>query len=290
MLVVEGLSKTYARGGVQALDDVSLSIDNGMFGLLGPNGAGKSTLMRTLATLQLPTQGAARLDDVDLLSEPRLARKRIGYLPQDSGVYPRVTAWEMLDYLAGLRGIGPARERRELIGTQLERVNLADVAHRRLETFSGGMRQRFGIATVFLIKPRLVIVDEPTAGLDPTERRRFQTMLAEAAEGCVLLISSHIVEDVSGLCSNMALMDGGRVKLQGEPRSLVADLAGKVWSRRVAIGDLEAARAKYRLLSWRPDSGGLLLRAYGDSLADEGFKPAEPDLEDLYNLHVDTAA
>ncbi|MEO1717518.1 MAG: ATP-binding cassette domain-containing protein, partial [Planctomycetota bacterium] len=165
-----------------------------------------------------------------------------------------------------------------------------DVAHRRLDTYSGGMRQRFGIASVFLVKPRLVIVDEPTAGLDPTERRRFQTMLAEAAEGCVLLISSHIVEDIAGLCSRMALLDEGRVKLEGEPKSLVSELRGKVWSRRIAIGQLGEARAKYRLLSWRPDAGELLLRAHGDSLGTEGFEPAEPDLEDLYNLHVDAAA
>ncbi|MEM9167820.1 MAG: ATP-binding cassette domain-containing protein [Planctomycetota bacterium] len=287
MLVVERLSKTYGRGGVRALSDIDLEIHSGMFGLLGPNGAGKSTLMRTLATLQLPSTGSVRLDDIDVLNEPKRARRVVGYLPQDAGVYPRVTAWEMLDYLAGLRGIERGRSRRAAIATQLERVNLADVANRRLDTFSGGMRQRFGIATVFLVKPRLVIVDEPTAGLDPTERRRFQTMLAEASEGCVLLISSHIVEDIAGLCSRMALLDEGRVKLQGEPRTLVAELDGKIWSRRIAIGDLESARSKYRLLSWRPDAGELLLRAHGASLGPEGFEQAQPDLEDLYNLHVD---
>ncbi|MEM8756744.1 MAG: ATP-binding cassette domain-containing protein [Planctomycetota bacterium] len=286
MLVVEGLSKTYGRDGVRALTEVDLTIDNGMFGLLGPNGAGKSTLMRTLATLQQPTSGTATLDGIDLLGEPMRAREVIGYLPQDAGVHPRVTAWEMLDYLAGLRCIGPGRRRREVIGEQLERVNLADVAHRRLDTYSGGMRQRFGIATVFLIQPRLVIVDEPTAGLDPTERRRFQTMLAEAAEGCVLLISSHIVEDVAGLCSQMALLEEGQIKLQGDPGLLVAGLAGKVWSRHVGLEAIDEAQAKYRLLSWRPDSGELLLRAFGDDLRAEGFEPAEPDLEDLYNLYI----
>jgi len=243
--------------------------------------------MRTLATLQLPTQGTATLDDIDLIRQPMAARQVIGYLPQDAGVYPRVSAWEMLDYLAGLRGIGPSRERRKVVQRQLERVNLADVAHRRIDTFSGGMRQRFGIATVFLTQPRLVIVDEPTAGLDPTERRRFQCMLAEAAEGCVLLLSSHIVEDVAGLCERMALLHEGRLKLQGDPADLVKDLSGRIWQRRVGLNELGSWRSKTKLLAWRPERGQLVLRAYGDSLQSEGFEPAEPDLEDLYNLHVD---
>ncbi|MEM9420255.1 MAG: ABC transporter ATP-binding protein [Planctomycetota bacterium] len=286
MLSISNLSKTYGRD-VQALSDISLEVPNGFFGLLGPNGAGKSTLMRTLATLQRPTEGSARLDDIDLIEEPMAARKVIGYLPQDAGVYPRVTAWEMLDYLAGLRGIGPVRERRLVVQRQLERVNLADVAHRRLDTYSGGMRQRFGIATVFLTQPRLVIVDEPTAGLDPTERRRFQCMLAEAAEGCVLLLSSHIVEDIAGLCDRMALLHEGRLKLQGDPTDLVGELNGQIWQRRVGLNELDAWRSKTKLLAWRPERGQLVLRAYGEGLQSEGFDPAEPDLEDLYNLHVD---
>ncbi|MEM1107840.1 MAG: ATP-binding cassette domain-containing protein [Planctomycetota bacterium] len=286
MLVISRLSKTYGRD-VRALSEIDLEVPMGFYGLLGPNGAGKSTLMRTLATLQRPTSGSATLDGVDLIEEPMRSRSLIGYLPQDAGVYPRVTAWEMLDYLAGLRGIGPARERRKIVQRQLERVNLADVAQRRLDTYSGGMRQRFGIATVFLTQPRLVIVDEPTAGLDPTERRRFQCMLAEAAEGCVLLLSSHIVEDVAGLCERMALLHEGRLKLEGDPVALVAELREKVWQRRVGLGELEAWRAKTKLLAWRPERGQLVLRAYGDDLHAEGFEAAEPDLEDLYNLHVD---
>lgn len=287
MLQVRQLNKTYGRD-IRALIDLSLEIGSGTYGLLGPNGAGKSTLMRTLATLQPPTSGSAKLDDIDLLAEPMRARQTIGYLPQDAGVYARVTAWEMLDYLASLRGIGPAKHRRGVVKRQLERVNLIDVAHRRLDTYSGGMRQRFGIASIFLTTPRLVIVDEPTAGLDPTERRRFQCMLAEAAEGCVLLLSSHIVEDIAGLCERMALLHEGRIRLEGDPRELTAELKGRVWSRVVPLAELGHWRDQAQLLSWRPERGRLVLRAYGEGLHEHGFEPASPDLEDLYNLHVGT--
>lgn len=289
MLTIENLGKTY-RGGVRALNDVSLEVPEGIYGLLGANGAGKSTLMRTLATLQLPTSGAVRLDELDLLAHPMEARRRIGYLPQDAGVYPRVTAREMLDHLAGLRGIGPARERRQRVQRELERVNLGDVADRRLDTYSGGMRQRFGIATVFLDAPRLVIVDEPTAGLDPTERRRFQCLLAEAAEGCVLLLSSHIVEDLAGLCSRMAMLDRGRVVLEGDPATLVSGLDGKLWRRRIRLDEREAWSEKAKLLSWRPVRGALEVRAYGEDLSVHGFEPTPPDLEDLYGLHTGATA
>ncbi|MEM1330932.1 MAG: ATP-binding cassette domain-containing protein [Planctomycetota bacterium] len=286
MLSIRELSKTYGRRGVRALQSITLEIGNGMYGLLGPNGAGKSTLMRTLATLQAPSAGSVELDGVDLLKEPIRARKLIGYLPQDAGVYPRVTAREMLEYLATLRGIATARDRRLAIERQLDRVNLSDVADRRLDTFSGGMRQRFGIATIFLTRPRLVIVDEPTAGLDPTERRRFQCMLAEAAEGCVLLLSSHIVEDVAGLCTRMALLHRGELVLEGDPVSLVRELDGSVWSRRVELPELAAYQERFDLLSWRPEQGRLVLRAHGEALGSEGFERCEPDLEDLYNLHI----
>ena len=284
LLVVKELSKVYP-GGIRALDEVSLNVSQGIYGLLGANGAGKSTLMRTLATLQLPTSGSAYLNELDLIREPMHARHVIGYLPQDAGIYPRVTAREMLDHLAGLRGIGPVRERRQLVQRELERVNLADVADRRLDTYSGGMRQRFGIATVFLGSPRLVIVDEPTAGLDPTERRRFQCLLAEAAAGCVLLLSSHIVEDLAGLCSRMALLHKGHLVLEGDPNELVRTLDGKLWRRRIPLGERGAWEGKAKLLSWRPIRGELEIRAYGDGLGAQGFDPAEPDLEDLYSLH-----
>ncbi|QDU61961.1 putative ABC transporter ATP-binding protein YbhF [Planctomycetes bacterium Pan216] len=294
MLTVSRLGKTYP-GPVVALEEIDLQLDRGLFGLLGPNGAGKSTLMRTLATLQLPDSGSARLDDIDLIAEPHRARRTIGYLPQEMGVYPRVTAREMLDYLATLKGIGPHRERRKHVEQQLARVHLADVADRRLDTFSGGMKQRFGIATAFLGQPSLVIVDEPTAGLDPYERRRFQLMLSERARDCVLLLSTHIVEDIAGLCENMALIDRGRLLQRGSPRELLQRIEGCVWEFPIAPESLEEARRRYRVLSFRPRHERLSLRVYskqrptpwhGD--CDEGAVGAiEPDLEDLYAYHVE---
>lgn len=288
VLSIRDVSKTYA-GGIEALGGIELDLAPGVFGLLGPNGAGKSTLMRTLATLQLPDSGTITLDGIDLLREPRRARERIGYLPQDVGVYPRVTAREMLDYLAGLKGLGPARSRRAEVERQLERVNLGAAADQRLDTFSGGMRQRFGIAAALLGKPRLVIVDEPTAGLDPSERRRFQLLLTEAAEDCILLLSSHIVEDIAGLCTEMALMHRGRIRLKGSPAALVRELAGKVWEFILPIGELEACRERGTLLSWQPRQGRVLVHAWserGDDLPVPDAVAVEPGLEDLYAFHT----
>ena len=285
LLEVDRLSKTYS-GGVTALSEVTLSVGEGIYGLLGANGAGKSTLMRTLATLQLPTSGTARLGEIDLVGDPMRARRVIGYLPQDVGTYPRVTAREMLDYIAGLRGIGPARARRQLVQRELERVNLGDVADRRLDTYSGGMRQRFGIATVFIDSPRLVIVDEPTAGLDPTERRRFQSLLAEIAQDCVLLLSSHIVEDLSGLCSRLALLHEGRVEQEGDPEGLLKPLENRIWRRRIPLGSRSEWESKVNLLSARPVRGELEIRAHHENLTEHGFESVEADLEDLYNLHT----
>lgn len=284
MLCINGVSKTYS-GGVEALKDVSLKMERGVFGLLGANGAGKSTLMRTLATLQQPDAGAIRLDGYDLFADLRAARRLIGYLPQDMGVYPRVSAREMLDYIAGLKGIGGAARRRQ-IEELLEKVNLADVADRRLDAYSGGMRRRFGIAAAFLGSPDLVIVDEPTAGLDPTERRRFQFLLAEAARGCVLILSSHIVEDLAGLCSDMALMNQGRIIRNGSPAALIAALEGRVWGRTARFEDLASLQERFTLLSWRPSQGELVVRVLAESDPGEGFAPAAPDLEDLYSAYV----
>ncbi|MEO0716347.1 MAG: ATP-binding cassette domain-containing protein, partial [Planctomycetota bacterium] len=283
MLRADELSVVYPNG-VRALDSVCLQVDDGMFGMLGPNGAGKSTLMRVLATLQSPTAGRASFGETDLLGNPREARRLIGYLPQDVGAYPRVSAWEMLEYLAGLRGIGPARERGRIVRRALERVNLGAVADQRLDTYSGGMLRRFGIATVFLADPKLVIVDEPTAGLDPTERRRFQCMLAEAAEGRVLLISSHIVEDIAGLCGELVVLDHGRIVRQGTPGGLAGELDARVWKRRVSAAELSVMQQDYRVLSWRPESGGVLVRVLGDDLGLRGFTPASPDLEDVFGV------
>ena len=288
MLEASGISKTYA-GGVAALSEVSITAGAGVFGLLGPNGAGKSSLMRTLATLQRPDTGRVLLNGRDLLADPQAARARIGYLPQDMGVYPRVSAREMLDYLAGLRGISGMARRRE-VALLLERVNLADVADRRLDTYSGGMRRRFGIAAAFLGAPEMVIVDEPTAGLDPTERRRFQLLLAEAAQGCVLILSSHIVEDLAGLCRDMALIRGGRIVASGAPAVLVARLEGQVWQRQADFAELPGLRARHGTLSWRPERGGLTVRLVAETDPGDDFAPGAPDLEDLYAAHIGTAA
>lgn len=287
MLDLEQVNKVY-RGNVHALQDISLTIEPGLFGLLGPNGAGKSTLMRTLATLQLPDTGAIRFNGLDLIKHPREARRFIGYLPQDMGVYPRVTGREMLEYLAGLKGIA-ASVRRKTVNEQLDRVNLGDVAGRRLDTYSGGMRQRFGIAAALLGEPKLVIVDEPTAGLDPLERRRFQWMLAEAAQDCVVILSSHIVEDIAGLCSNMALMDQGRIIASGKTEELIAELGGHVSEFETELASLDDCKKKCRVLSWQPYRGKLRVRAWSASPNDLPFENASPssaNLEDFYAFHV----
>lgn len=280
MLEVKGVSKQYANG-VHALRDVSLTLGRGVFGLLGPNGAGKSSLMRTLATLQRPDCGRIMLGGLDLLADPMQARHRIGYLPQDMGVYPRVSALEMLDYLAGLRGL-PRRTRKAEVQSLLDRVNLADVAHRRLDTYSGGMRRRFGIAAAFLGAPDLVIVDEPTAGLDPSERRRFQLLLADAAQRCVLILSSHIVEDLEGLCTDMAVLDKGQIVKAGSPSTLVSDLQGKIWQRSVPIAGFQELHAHHDVLSWRPHHGEMVVRVRSDTRPGPHFEPTLADLEDLY--------
>src|SRR5512133_673342 len=228
MLEIANLSHTYANGTV-ALDDVSLSIPRGMYGLLGPNGAGKSTLMRTVATLQQPTSGSITFGDIDVLANPDALRRTLGYLPQDFGVYPRVTAVDMLDHLAVLKGYANRKERRETVDALLHQVNLWDVRKKALAGFSGGMRQRFGIAQALLGQPQLIIVDEPTAGLDPEERNRFLNLLAEIGENVVVILSTHIVEDVADLCPRMAVLCEGRIVKQGAPLDLVAGLKGRIW-------------------------------------------------------------
>lgn len=284
MLKINDLSKTYT-GDVKALQDINLSIPKGMFGLLGPNGAGKSTLMRTLATLQLPDSGNIKLGDLDFIKHPLEARRKVGYLPQDMGVYPRVSAYEMLEYLAGLKGIS-SHHRKEQIQTRLEQVNLVDVAHRRLDTYSGGMRQRFGIAAAFLGSPELVIVDEPTAGLDPSERRRFQFLLADAAQNCVLILSSHIVEDIAGLCTDMALMKKGQIIRTGSPINLIDTIAGKVWQKPIRFSDIQELQQQQHVLSWRPHQGELMVRVLADENPGDEFELGIADLEDLYSSEI----
>ncbi|MEM7084378.1 MAG: ATP-binding cassette domain-containing protein [Pseudomonadota bacterium] len=275
-VTTQHLSKTYANG-VRALIDVSLTIPTGIFGLLGKNGAGKSTLMRTLATLQPADSGEAFLNDVNLLTQADEARRNIGYLPQEMGVYPNMSALETLQYFAGLKGLSHIN-----LMDELERVNLADVAHQRLDTFSGGMRRRFGIATAFLGNPQLVIVDEPTAGLDPFERRRFQHLLLRAAKNCVLVLSSHIVEDIADLADSMAILHEGKVVAAGEPDTLVSTLNGKVWERTIAHEALADWQAKASVLSWRPRARNHVLRIWSGSHPGDEFSAAQPDLEDLY--------
>ena len=280
-LKIDGLSKTYPNG-VRALRGVSLDIPTGMFGLLGPNGAGKSTLMRTLATLQDADAGSARLGTIDVLRDKDAVRRRLGYLPQDFGVYPKVSAQDMLDHLARLKGIAAAGERRDVVADLLKQVNLHDVRKKALGGFSGGMRQRFGIAQALLGNPELVIVDEPTAGLDPEERVRFHNLLAEIGENVIVILSTHIVSDVSDLCANMAIINKGEVLLTGDPTTLTAALAGRVWHKAVARGDLESVKATYPVISTRLVAGRTLVSAVAPAAPGEGFEPVDATLEDVY--------
>jgi len=253
-----------------------------MFGLLGPNGAGKSTLMRTLATLQDADAGSARLGTIDVLRDKDAVRRRLGYLPQDFGVYPKVSAQDMLDHLARLKGIAAAGERRDVVADLLKQVNLHDVRKKALGGFSGGMRQRFGIAQALLGNPELVIVDEPTAGLDPEERVRFHNLLAEIGENVIVILSTHIVSDVSDLCANMAIINKGEVLLTGDPTTLTAALAGRVWQKAVARSDLESLKAAYPVISTRLVAGRTLVSAVAPAAPGEGFEPVDATLEDVY--------
>jgi ABC-type multidrug transport system ATPase subunit len=280
MLTIEHLSKTYANG-VKALDDVSLTIPKGMFGLLGPNGAGKSSLMRTLATLQAPDTGTVRLDGVDVVMEKDRIRRRLGYLPQEFGVYPRTSAMVMLDHLATLKGIVDRRERAALVERLLTQTNLWEVRKKNLDTFSGGMRQRFGIAQALIGDPALVIVDEPTAGLDPAERRRFHNLLTRIGEDVVVILSTHIVEDVSDLCPRMAIMGNGRILIEGEPAALIARLEGRLWKRFVDPADVAELRRSLPIVSTRMSAGRIEIRVVSVERPD-GMATAEPNLEDVY--------
>jgi len=280
-LTIRNLSKRYANG-VQALAAVSLDVPPGMFGLLGPNGAGKSTLMRTLATLQSADSGTATLGDIDVLKEPERVRGVLGYLPQDFGVYPKVTAVELLDHLARLKGIVDAKSRRDVVDALLHRVNLYEVRKQKLGGFSGGMRQRFGIAQAMLGNPKLVIVDEPTAGLDPEERVRFHNLLADIASDVVVILSTHIVSDVEDLCAQFAVINKGQLLLTGRPADYVASLMGRMWSRAVDKQDIDTVKDQARVVSTRLAAGRTVVRAYGESSPGPGFDAVAPDLEDVY--------
>ncbi len=288
-LRIEGLSKTYANG-VRALNDVTLTIPTGMFGLLGRNGAGKSTLMRTIATLQEADSGSIKLGDpstssgqvLDVLREKDAVRRILGYLPQEFGVYPRISAEAMLDHFAVLKGITKGRERKEVVAALLRRTNLYEARKQSLGTYSGGMRQRFGIAQALLGNPKLIIVDEPTAGLDPGERVRFHNLLAEIGENVVIILSTHIVEDVSDLCSNMAIIDGGRVLMTGEPLQSIRDLDGRVWRRSIDKHDLDDYQKQYAVISTKLMAGRTVIHVFSETQPDPSFEPVTTSLEDVY--------
>jgi ABC-type multidrug transport system ATPase subunit len=280
-LQIRGVSKTYANG-VNALRDVTLTIPAGMYGLLGPNGAGKSTLMRILATLQEPDEGAITLGDIDVLRQHDEVRKTLGYLPQEFGVYPKVTAEELLDHFALLKGIPQRNTRKAVVEALLRQVNLWDVRKQKLGGYSGGMRQRFGVAAALLGNPKLMIVDEPTAGLDPAERVRFLNLLSELGENSVVLLSTHIVDDVSELCTRMAIIERGQILLEAEPLRAVDDLRGKIWRRVIAKVQLAEVEREHRVISTKLLAGRTLVRVYSDVAPGLGFEPAEPDLEDVY--------
>lgn len=280
-LRIANLSKRYPNG-VQALDNVHLEISPGMFGLLGPNGAGKSTLMRTMATLQRPDRGTIHLGETDVLGQPDEIRKVLGYLPQEFGVYPQITAHDLLTHFATLKGVGPASHRREVVEALLKRVNLHHVRHQRLGSYSGGMKQRFGIAQALLGDPRLIIVDEPTAGLDPEERVRFHNLLSEIGEQIVVVLSTHIVEDVSDLCASMAIINKGKVVASGKPEELTRGLVGKVWRKETSRGELAQLQSRFLVLSTRLKGGKTQVHVFAAESPGDGFSPVEPDLEDVY--------
>jgi len=281
VLTISNLSKTYPNG-VRALRDVSLEIPNGMFGLIGPNGAGKSTLMRTIATLQEPDEGSITLNGIDVLHDKQKVRELLGYLPQEFGVYPKVSTQAMLDHLALLKGITVTSERRDEVEMLLRMTNLWEVRKQKLGTFSGGMRQRFGIAQALLGDPRLLIVDEPTAGLDPVERNRFLNLLSEVGENVVVILSTHIVEDVTELCTRMAIISEGTVLLTGEPQDVIDGVRGMIWRKEVSKDELAELANRVVVISSRLVAGRTVIHVLAGDSPDDGFEPVEPDLKDVY--------
>lgn len=280
-LQINNISKTYSNG-VQALKDITLTIPTGMFGLLGPNGAGKSTLMRTIATLQEPDSGSIMLGELDVLKQKDEIRKTLGYLPQEFGVYPKARAEDLLEHFAILKGITQRKARKEVVETLLRQTNLWEKRGQKLGGFSGGMRQRFGVAVALLGNPKLMIVDEPTAGLDPAERIRFLNLLSELGENSVVILSTHIVEDVSELCTRMAIIDRGRILKEADPLKAVADLKGKIWKMIVRKEDLPRLKHEYFIISTKLLSGRTLIHIYSKQVPGKGFELVEPDLEDVY--------
>lgn len=281
ILQIDNLNKQYANG-VHALNNVSLTVNKGMFGLLGPNGAGKSSLMRTLATLQDADSGTATLGDIDVLKDKEALRKVLGYLPQEFGVYPRTSALELLDYLAILKGFGDAKARREMVDILLEKVNLYEHRKKAVSSYSGGMRQRFGIAQCLIGDPKLIIVDEPTAGLDPGERNRFYNILSEIGENIIVILSTHIVQDVRELCTQMAIMDKGKLLFSGNTEDALKQIKGKVWEKKVSKAELSKYQGEYKVISDKLVGGTPLIHVFSDSTPSNGFCAAEENLEDVF--------
>jgi ABC-type multidrug transport system ATPase subunit len=288
ILKISNLSKTYPNG-VKALDDINIEISNGMFGLLGPNGAGKSSLMRTLATLQEADSGSAFLDDIDILKNPTELRKLLGYLPQEFGVYPKITAQQLLDHIAILKGITNSKERKELVNYLLQKVNLFNERNKSVKGFSGGMKQRVGIAQALIGNPKLIIVDEPTAGLDPGERNRFHNLLADVSEDVIIILSTHIVDDVTELCSNMAIMDLGKMVYQGSPQTVINELNGKVWQKIIERNEIEEYKNNFTVISDKMVAGKPLIHVLGESNPGNGFESVTPDLEDVFFTKINVS-
>ena len=288
-LVIDRLSKTYPNG-VRALDEVSLTIGTGMFGLLGPNGAGKSTLMRTIATLQPADSGSVRFGEIDVLRQPDEVRRRLGYLPQEFGLYPNLSAEHTLDHFAVMKGVVDRGERKALVESLLLQTNLADVRKKQVGTFSGGMKQRLGIAIALAGNPELLIVDEPTAGLDPTERHRFLNLLSDIGRDKVVILSTHIVEDVRELCNAMAIIHRGQVVVAGDPDRIVAELRGRLWTKQVAKEDLAAVQAQHEVISVRLLAGTPVVHVLSDGRPGEDYQAIDPDLEDVYFHRIGGAA
>ncbi|WNJ16823.1 ABC transporter ATP-binding protein [Pontibacter sp. G13] len=280
-LVIRNLSKTYPNG-VRALDQVDLTISQGMFGLLGPNGAGKSSLMRTIATLQSPDEGSVDFDGIDVLRQPEQIRQILGYLPQEFGVYPKVNALTLLDHLAVLKGIGNATQRREVVEALLHRTNLWEARKKNLGGFSGGMKQRFGIAQALLANPKLIIVDEPTAGLDPEERNRFYNLLSELGQEAIVILSTHIVEDVKELCTSMAIINKGQILKTANPLEAIEELNGQVWEKRIAKEELKSYQDNFQVISNKLIAGQPQIHVLADTQPEEGFELVKADLEDVY--------
>ena len=284
-LKIENLSKTYSNG-VQALKNISLTIPQGMFGLLGPNGAGKSSLMRTMATLQRADSGSIQMGDIDILKDTDQVREILGYLPQEFGVYPKVTSYKMLDHIASLKGVSNKGERKDLVEALLNKTNLWHVRNKNLGTYSGGMKQRFGIAQALIGSPKLIIVDEPTAGLDPAERVRFHNLLSEIGENTIIILSTHIVEDVANLCKDMAIICLGEVVAQGNPTELTQRVQGKIWKKMIDKKDLDAYRAEHQVISTHLKAGRTMIHVYNEDQPDSSFEASPANLEDVYFTEI----